>query len=63
MRRLGAIVAASLVLGAGAAGAGPIDDAMAAAMLDVEAGRCRQAVRRFASFDDVLARALLLGGQ
>jgi len=61
--RLWAIVAVSFLLGAGAAGAGPVEDAMKAAMLDVEAGRCQQAVRRFASIDDVLARALLLGGQ
>jgi len=64
-----AIMGAALILGIGLASlpepasAGPIDDAVAAAMADVEQGRCQEAYRRLAAIEGLESRALLLSGQ
>lgn len=69
LRKYSAIMGAALIFGIGAASlpvvatAGPIDDAVAAAMKDVEQGRCEQAYRRLAAIEGLESRARLLSGQ
>jgi tetratricopeptide (TPR) repeat protein len=63
VKTLWAIVGASLLIGGGAVHAGPVEDALAAAMRDVEAGRCGQAVDRLSRIDGLASRALLVGGR
>ena len=60
------IIGAGLVLCLGTAGqalAGPVDDAVAAAIQDVEQGRCSAAKDRLAGVGGLESRARLLGGQ
>jgi tetratricopeptide (TPR) repeat protein len=63
VKTLWALVGASLLLGGGAVHAGPVEDALAAAMEDVEGGRCVQAVDRLSRIDGLASRALLVGGR
>ncbi len=59
-------IGAVLVFGCGVAGAARAENfetAIAAAMKDVEAGRCEQAYRRLARIDGLESRARLLAGQ
>lgn len=49
-------------MGAGRAAADPVEDALAAARADVEAGRCEQAQERLAPIEGLQNRARLLGG-
>ena len=65
MRRFWGIVGTSIVIGMGAhaAFAGPVEDALAKATLEAEAGRCEEAVRRIEAIDGLGSRAHLVGGQ
>ena len=69
MRTLWAVIGASLVVGicgagvASVAAAGPVEDALSAALQESEAGRCDQAVSRLSKISGLASRALLLGGQ
>lgn len=66
VRELCATVGAILALGSamlGTATAGEVEDAITAAMQDVDRGRCDQAYRRLAGVDGLESRAWLLAGQ
>ncbi len=57
------VVFAMMSAGAGRAAADPIEDALKAARVDVEQGRCEQAQERLAGIEGLANRARLLGGQ
>ena len=69
MHRHWATIGAVLVIGSGIAGtayaasAAEVDDAIAAAMNDIDQGHCEQAFRRLAGVDGLESRARLLAGQ
>lgn len=67
VRRAGAMTAfgLSMMVGfsAGGAVAGPVEEAVEAAMRDSEAGRCEEVARRFEAFPQLESRAMLLRGE
>ena len=63
MHRLWAIVGVWLALGAADVRADEVEEAIAAAWADSEAGRCEQAWRRLSAIEGLESRAALLAGQ
>lgn len=60
---MGYLLACLLGLGSQGASAGPVEDAVAAAMQDASAGRCEEIARRFEPYPELESRSMLLRGE